>query len=412
MTMSKPVLTKSRIDRATPLEKDYFLWDSDLTGFGLKVSKGGRKSYVVKYRVGTGRRAPSRRMTIGQHGSPWTVKQARDEARKLLGRVANGENPAADRQTEKKQLTVSELCDDYIANGMKAKKPSTIATDKGRIERHIKPLIGKLRINDVTRKHVKRLLNDIADGKSAVDVKTGHRGRSIVKGGKGTASRTIGLLGGIFSYAVDQDFVDANPVKGVKRFPDKSGERYLSQSELMTLGDVLREADENPMAIAILKLLIFTGARKGEIESLKWEMVDFEGGYLRLPESKTGEKTIHLNAGALKVLSEYTPMKVSSYVFPAVKGVKYYLGTPKVWKIVKERANLTDVRLHDLRHSFASIAVSGGASLPMIGALLGHKSTTTTQKYAHLQDDPLKTTNQRIGDILQASLAPLALRKK
>ena len=203
--MSKPSLTKSRIDRANPLEKDYFLWDGDVTGFGLKISKGGRKSYVVKYRVGTGRKAPSRRMTIGQHGSPWTVKQAREEAKRILGKVANGENPAEDRQNEKKQLTVSELCDDYIANGVRAKKPSTIATDKGRIERHIKPLIGKMRINDVTRKHVKRLMNDIADGKTATDIKTGHRGRAIVKGGKGTASRTIGLLGGIFSYAVDQD---------------------------------------------------------------------------------------------------------------------------------------------------------------------------------------------------------------
>lgn len=412
MTISKPALTKSRIDKASPMEKDYFLWDSDLTGFGLKISKGGRKSYVVKYRIGTGRRAPSKRMTIGQHGSPWTVKEARDEARRILGRVANGENPAADRQAVKKQLTVSELCDEYIANGMKTKKQSTISTDKGRIKRHIKPLIGNLRINDVTRRHVKRLMNDIADGKSSVDIRTGHRGRAIVKGGKGTASRTIGLLGGIFSYAVDQDLVPSNPVKGVKRFADKSGERYLSQSELMMLGDVLRKADENPMAIAILKLLIFTGARKGEIESLKWEMVDFEGGYLRLPESKTGEKTIHLNAGALKVLREYTPMKISSYVFPAVKGEKYYLGTPKVWKIIRERANITDVRLHDLRHSFASIAVSGGASLPMIGALLGHKSPTTTQKYAHLQDDPLKSANQRVGNILQASIMPLALKEK
>ena len=402
--MSKPSLTKSRIDRANPLEKDYFLWDGDVTGFGLKISKGGRKSYVVKYRVGTGRKAPSRRMTIGQHGSPWTVKQAREEAKRILGKVANGENPAEDRQNEKKQLTVSELCDDYIANGVRAKKPSTIATDKGRIERHIKPLIGKMRINDVTRKHVKRLMNDIADGKTATDIKTGHRGRAIVKGGKGTASRTIGLLGGIFSYAVDQDLLDINPVRGVKRFSDKSGERFLSQAELVTLGNVLVNAGDNPMAIAIVKLLVFTGARKGEIESLTWKMVDFEGGCLRLPDSKTGEKTIHLNAGALQVLNEYKPMKVSNFVFPAVKSDGYYLGTPKVWKILRQRADLTDVRLHDLRHSFASIAVSAGASLPMIGALLGHKSTSTTQKYAHLQDDPLKATNQRVGDVLELAL--------
>ncbi|MGJ8562464.1 MAG: tyrosine-type recombinase/integrase [Alphaproteobacteria bacterium] len=412
MAKSTSTLTKARIDRAAPKQKDYFLWDGDLTGFGLKVSKGGRKSYVVKYRVGTGRKAPSKRMTIGQHGSPWTVKLARDEARKILGRVANGENPAEDRQAEKKQLTVNELCDAYIVKAAKFKKPSTLATDKGRIERHIKPLIGKKRINDITRKHIKRLLNDIADGKTAVDVKTGHRGRAIVKGGKGTASRTVGLLGGIFSYAVDQDLLESNPVRGVKRFADKSNQRFLNQVELLTLGGVLQDADVNPMALAILKLLIFTGARKGEIETLTWKMVDFEGGYLRLPDSKTGEKVIHLNAGALQVLNEYMPMKVSEFVFPAVKGDSYYLGTPKVWKTLKQQAGLSDVRLHDLRHSFASIAVSGGASLPMIGALLGHKNTTTTQKYAHLQDDPIKATNQRVGAILQASLMPKAINAK
>ena len=153
------------------------------------------------------------------------------------------------------------------------------------------------------------------------------------------------------------------------------------------------------MAIVIIKLLIFTGARKSEIESLTWQMVDFEGGYLRLPESKTGYKVIHLNAGALQVLNDYMPMKKSKFVFPAVKGIDYYEGTPKVWQNIRRQAKRENVRLHDLRHSFASIAVSGGASLPMIGALLGHKSTTTTQRYAHLQDDPLKVTNERVGDI-------------
>jgi integrase len=400
--MSKKI-TKSVVNSAAPKEKDYFLWDRDLKGFGLKVAKGGTKSYVVKYRFGSGRRAPSRRMTIGRHGSPWAPDQARAKANRILGRVANGEDPAFQKQEDKKHPTMAELCDDYIVNGTKTKKPSTIATDKGRIARHIKPLLGRRRVKDIKRKDVRRFMNDVAEGKTAIDVKTGPRGRAIVKGGKGTASRTTGLLGAIFSYAIENDLIETNPARGVKRFPDKKSERFLSQKELVRLGEALNESEANPMAISILKLLIFTGARKGEIESLSWDMVDFDGGYLRLPDSKTRYKIIHMNAGALQVISELTPLEGSDFVFPAVRGVSYFQGTSKIWKQIKKRAGFENVRLHDLRHSFGSIAVSGGASLPMIGALLGHKSTATTQRYAHLQDDPLKTANERVSDSISSA---------
>ncbi|MCP4101202.1 MAG: integrase arm-type DNA-binding domain-containing protein, partial [Lentisphaerae bacterium] len=288
-------LTKMGIDRAKLSDGDYFLWDGDLKGFGIKIAKGGRKTYVCKYRVGSGRSAPTRRMTIGAHGSPWTVDQARIEARKILGRVANGEDPAKEKQDTKKQITVAELCDLYLEQGTGTKKASTIATDEGRIERHIKPLLGKKKVPDVTRADIKRFLQDVANGKTATDVKTGLHGRAIVRGGKGTASRTVGLLGGIFTYAFDCGFIEINPVRGVKRFPDKKGQRYLSQKELVALGQAMHEAiehGENPYAIAILKLLIFTGARKAEIEMLKWSEVDFDGGYLRLEDSKTGQKAI------------------------------------------------------------------------------------------------------------------------
>lgn len=184
-------------------------------------------------------------------------------------------------------------------------------------------------------------------------------------------------------------------------------DRYLSQQELVALGDALREGIEsglNPLAIAIIKLLIFTGARKGEIESLKWNEVDFNGGYLRLADSKTGQKAIPLNAGALEVLLALPRLDGSGYVFPAHRSDGWYLGTPKVWKIVRAMAGIEDVRLHDLRHSFASIAVSGGASLPIIGALLGHANAATTQRYAHLHDAPLRAASDAVGRQLSASL--------
>lgn len=401
-------LTKSIVDVAEPRAQDYFLWDSDLKGFGIKIAKGGRKSYVCKYRVGNGRTAPTRRMTIGAHGSPWTVDQARAEARKLLGRAANGEDPAKEKQEEKQQLTVAQLCDLYLENGVGTKKASTIATDRGRIERHIKPLLGRKKVPDVTRADIKRFLQDVANGKTSIDQKTGLRGRAIVKGGKGTATRTVGLLGGIFSYAFDCGLIEINPVHGVKRFADRKGQRYLSQQELVALGQALVDGEErglNPQALAILKLLIFTGARKGEIETLRWDAVDFAGGYLRLADSKTGQKAFPLNAGALEILSNIPRLDGSPYVFPAHRSDGHYEGTPKVWNIVRRMADLEDVRLHDLRHSFASIAVSGGASLPIIGALLGHYDSATTQRYAHLHDDPLRAASEAVGGKIAAAMS-------
>ena len=175
----------------------------------------------------------------------------------------------------------------------------------------------------------------------------------------------------------------------------------------MTLGEALRQAElkgENRSAIAILKLLIFPGARKGEIESLKWSFVDFETGHLRLPDSKTGQKEIPLNAGAMQVLSELDQLEMTDFVFPARRGGGHYLGTPKVWQRLRRSVGLENVRLHDLRHSFASIAVSGGASLPIIGALLGHADVSTTQRYAHVSANPLKAASDIVGDRIASAM--------
>ncbi len=155
----------------------------------------------------------------------------------------------------------------------------------------------------------------------------------------------------------------------------------------------------------MIKLLIFTGARKNEIQGLRWDEVDFQSGYLNLADSKTGQKVIPLNAGALEILSNLTRQEGSEYVFPSFGRGTHYVGTPKIWVRVRNAAGLDDVRLHDLRHSFASIAVSGGASLPIIGALLGHSDSSTTQRYAHLQDDPLKAASDAVGSKISAALS-------
>ena len=241
--MANLKITKTTVEEAKPGPVDYFIWDSELSGFGLKIAKGGRKAYVCQYRTAGGRTGDTRRLTIGAHGSPWTVEMARVEAKKILGRAANGEDPAQEKQGLKKQLTVAELCSQYLEHGCATKKASTLATDKGRIERHIKPLLGRKRVQDVMRADIKRFLQDVALGKTAADIKTGRHGRAIVKGGQGTAARTVGLLGGIFAYAVDCGMIDVSPVLGVKRFADKKGNRYLSQQELVALGEALRKAE-------------------------------------------------------------------------------------------------------------------------------------------------------------------------
>ncbi|AEV34965.1 Phage integrase family [Pseudovibrio sp. FO-BEG1] len=391
-------LTKTTIDRATPQEKDYFIWDAELKGFGLKVAKGGRKTYVCKYRHGTGRSAPTRRYTIGPHGT-WTPDQARREAQRILGKAANGEDPAKQKQVDNRQLTVSQLCADYLLHGTGTKKVSTLATDKGRIERHIKPLIGNKRVDLLTKADVKRFMQDIAEGRIP-DIERRGKVRAIVTGGKGAATRSVGLLGGIYSYAIEKGLVAENPVHGVKRYADKKNELYLSEDELIVLGkelDVMAADGANASAVAIIQLLIFTGARRGEIEQLKWSEVDLRLGYLRLEDSKTGQKNIRINAAACEIIEGIPKLKGCPYVFPAQRGEGYYQGAPKVWRKLREKLGFNEVRLHDLRHSFASLAISRGASLPMIGALLGHRDSATTQRYAHLHEDPIKAVSDDVG---------------
>lgn len=403
-------ITKSSVDAAKPSDRDEFFWDEQLAGFGLKVTPKGKKVYVCQYRVGGGASGNSRRQTIGAHGV-FTPDEARAAAKQILGLAANGADPALEKQKRRRQITVADLCDRYLAEACGTKKQSTLDTDRGRIERHIKPLLGRKKVPDVTRADIKRFLQEVAEGKTAADVRTGTYGRARVSGGKGTASRTVGLLGGIFSFARDLELIEANPVQGVKRYPDKRHDRFLSQIELVALGDALREADrllENPAGIAIIRLLIFTGARKGEIERLRWSEVDFDHQMLRIADSKTGQKILPLNGGALTVLSEYPRLEGHDFVFPALKGSRHYVGVPKVWQRVRKAAGLEDVRLHDLRHSFASIAVSMGASLPMIGALLGHKDSATTQRYAHLSDDPIRTISDSVSARIVNALSAVA----
>ena len=338
--------------------------------------------------------------TLVQH-RPWTPENARTEAKRLLGLVADGKDPAEVREDAAKDITVSELCDLYMAEAPfiilpkkgRPKKESSLAIDKSNIERHVKPLLGKKRVRALKSNDIERFQQDVAAGKTAVDVKTGPRGRARVTGGKGTAARATALLGGIFTFAVKRGYRADNPVKGVDLFKSEPRTRFLNADEMARLGDVLGKAEGNGTSktiIAAIRLLILTGCRKSEILGLRWEWVDFEGSCLRLPESKAGAKVVPLGAPALELLAMQPRIEDNPHVLPGEKDDGHLIGLPKAWAKIKKQAGLEDLRLHDLRHSFATVAIAGGDSLYLVGKVLGHKESRSTEVYAHAQQDPKK----------------------
>lgn len=414
-------ITKRVVDAAKPGERLYRVWDGELKGFGLKVTPAGAKTYVATYRVGTGRGAPQREYTIGRHGK-LTADEAREEARRILSDARLGADPQGERKRLRGERTIAQLCDLYLAEGVSKKKPATIETDRYRIEAHIKPLLGKKRVSAVSSSDVHKFMRDVAAGKTAVErQRLGPRAYTQPRGGKGTASRTVGLLGGIFAFAVENGLRPDNPVHGVKRYKDRSFERFLSPKELARLGAAIEAAEgegRNPHGLAVIRLLLTTGARKGEIEALRWDEVDFERSALRLRDSKTGAKVVAIGAPALALLSDLAdkakaagkvPPPRSPYVFPASRGkALHWSGTKRVWEAVRKAAGLSDVRLHDLRHTYASLAIGaagGGQSLAVIGKLLGHKDVRTTARYAHLADDPVRQAADRIAAAAAAGLS-------
>jgi integrase len=397
-------ITKRTVDALKAMGKEYVHWDGELTGFGVRVRPSGSMSFVAVYRTG-GRNTPLRRVTIGTVGKIEADK-ARAEARQIIGQAEIGHDRAAEKAKARAEMTFDKACDLYLAEGCETKKASTLATDKGRIERHIKQLLGKKRIGEITRADVEKFMRDVAAGKTAVDEKTKKRGRAIVEGGKGTAARTVGLLGGIMSFAVARHLRADNPVRGVKRYPDKKNETFLSATELTRIGAALTrfEAEgSNPAAIAIIRLLAFTGARKSEITGLRWSEVDLERGYLRLADSKTGAKVVPIGAPACEVLANIAEVEGTEFVFPASTGTGAFQGVERIWQKVRTAARCPSLRLHDLRHSFASVGLARGDALPVIGAILGHADVKTTSRYAHLADDPVKQAADQIAKSVHAA---------
>lgn len=375
------------------------IWDTAVAGFAARRQSGPLVTYVLKYRILDGKR--QRWYTIGKHGAPWTPDGARAEAQRLLGEVAKGNDPAAAKQARRAATTVSELCDQYLKDAMAgrvlkrsgvAKRNSTLIIDAGRIERHIKPLLGAYAVAAVTRRDVERFLHDVAEGKTKARVKTKARGLARVKGGKTAANRSTGLLGAIFSYAMRNGMRLDNPVHGLQRFADGKRDRRLANEEYGLLGNAVARATVEsvwPPAIAVVRFLAFTGWRKGEAVGLRWSEVDLPRRTATLTDTKTGRSVRPLSLHASQVLREMAAMHSNAHglVFPATRGDEPMQGFRKFWVRIAELGALPrEVTPHVLRHSFASLAADLGYSEPTIAALVGHSGRSTTSRYVHSAD--------------------------
>lgn len=401
-----PKLSKRVVEAAEPQGRDYFLWCDELPGFGVRIFASGRRSYLVQYRAG-GR---SRRFTIGFHGA-LTAEEARREAKGLLGQVAKGEDPAEERVTRRGSMTVAELCDAYLAAADKglimgksgqAKKASTLYVDTGRIERHIKPLLGRRLVAELTAPDVQRFVRDVQAGKTAGVVKTGFRGKAVVEGGPGTAARTVGLLGGILSYAVSERVIITNPATGVKRPADKKRKRRLTPDEYAALGKALAEIEEGDLerwqAVVGVRLLALTGCRLSEIVKLRWSEVDRAAPCFRLDDTKEGASIRPISRAVLLILDGIERAPGSVYILPTARGGQGpFASLDDALERIIARAGLEGVTAHTLRHSFASTAGDLGYSDSTIGAMLGHAGHGVTSRYIHHLDAVLLAAADRVA---------------
>jgi integrase len=382
-----PKLTKRIVEAAEIRDKDYIIFDSDIPGFGLRVLRSGKRSYLVQYRVG--RR--SRRMSLGLHGI-LTPQRARFQAINALAAVKNGEDPAGVREVTRAALTVEDLgrrvIRDHAAHHC---KPSTVVGYSYYLKAYINPRIGTLKVSDIVRPDIAKFHHDFRDTPIQ-------------------ANRCLQFLSKAFNLAEVWGLRPdgTNPCRHVKKYPEKKRERYLSKDELARLGEVLRQCEQEGIEmqspINALRLLIFTGCRLSEIMTLKWDHVDFDAGELHLPDSKTGAKTVHVGAPALDVLSTIECLPDNPWVITGRIPGSRLTDLQPPWQRIRKRTNIEDVRIHDLRHTFASTAVAAGQGLPMIGKLLGHSQVQTTARYAHLAADPIKEAANAVSSDIEKSM--------
>lgn len=403
-----------------PRAKEYVIWDEGLAGFGSRVMPTGRRTYIVQYRVGGGRAARSRKASLGRHGllSP---DQAHSLARDWLTKAAQGNDPAAERAANTRAPTMAELCDRYLADHARLhKKPRSVSEDERNITNHILPLLGKRKVADVTTAEIDRALAVVKGGRSMPPGHPDRRGGGELRGGPFIANRVRALLSKMFTLAERWRWRPdgSNPVRFAAKNPERPREVFLKSDELQRLGAALDRAQEtgdvSPEALGAIRFLTLTGCRVSEALSLRWDDVDFDRSIASLPDSKTGAKLIRLPEAAMQVLRDLAPHRSDNpYIFAGKNEHRPLTDLKGPWSRIRKSAGLEHVRLHDLRHTVASIGVDLRYSLPIIGKMLGHSQAATTQRYAHLADDPLaeavETVAARIErDLSQSTTRPVA----
>ena len=415
---SSVLLTKREVDQAEIRAERYHLWDTKLSGFGLRVEKSGTKTFVVRYRAdGGGRSAPRRFVTVGRMG-PLTVDQARRQARLLLASATQGDDPASERQQKRKEMTIARLIDVYESEGCFVQrgirqgnpmKDRTKAYTLGRLKHHVIPLLGHKRITEVGPGEIERFVREVGAGKTAKDEKIAPRKRIIVRGGDGAARKVVRDLSAVFSFAVRRGIISENPVeRAAIRKTDNRRERFLNLEEVSRLGtafETLEAAGANTKALAIVRLWALTGCRRDEIAGLRWSEVDLERGMLVLSDTKTGKSIRPLGAAAVAILDGISRTGESHFVFPAEMGDSHYQGAKQLWPKVIKKAGLPGVTPHTLRHTMGSTAVSFGEALALTGAILGHANPRSTAIYAHVQYDPSRRAADRVARRIADALA-------
>lgn len=379
-----PKLTKDIIASALPRDKEYFIWDSALPGLGLRVHSSGSKALTFQYRAGT----RSRRINIG-NAKYYGLPAARRIAEGYALQVANGHDPRAQREAERNAITVAQLAsvfdDVHIVMHL---KENTAKEYRRALRNTILPALGKLKVADVARADVARIFASMADKPTQ-------------------ANRTLEIISKLFNVAEEWGHRSpgTNPRKGIRKNPETKRERYLSEAELASVAQVLCDMEaeriEMPSAIMAVRLLILTGCRLNEILKLQWKFVDKKSSCLRLPDSKTGKKDVPVGAAVLDLLADIPRIEGNPFVITAKCGLGHLNDLQPFWQRVRARAGLVDARIHDLRHTFATMAASQGMSLPVIGKLLGHKTQQSTHRYAHLTQG----TMTKAADDVSSSLA-------
>jgi len=348
------------------------LRDATVRGLQVRVTPAGKRVFMLYYRTKAGK---ERRPKLGEYGSI-TLAQARDAARSMLAAIAVGGDPMADREKELAEPTVADLWERYAAAVVSRRKERTRQAYEDAYRLHIDPKFGRKRLSEIRPFTV----DDFRDGMSHKPVQ---------------ANRCLALLSAMFNYAIKRmEWAGSNPVRGSERFPETKRKRYMTAAEVSRVAELLIEEErENLFSSAFIQLLILTGARKDEIAKARWDQI--KGNMILLLDSKTGAKEIYLSPQALDVLAK----------LPRTTGTLTGINDPKkLWGKIRRAAGCPDLRIHDLRHSFASAGISAGLSLAQIGGLLGHKSTQTTHRYAHLIEEAGVAAATTVGDLMELQM--------